>query len=81
MIFIKNIAEYHPYKKRKILTEFDSMIDDILSNKKLSAIVTEPFLRGRRLNISLVFITQSYSAVLFGSLQKMYCKTRLFFSD
>ena len=37
---------------------------DILSNKKLNPIVTELFLRGRKLNISLVFIMQSYLAVL-----------------
>ena len=39
---------------------FDNMIADIESNKKLSLIVTELFLRGRKLNISLVFISQSY---------------------
>ena len=39
------------------------MIDDTLSNKKLNPIVTELFIRGRKLNISLVFITQSYFAV------------------
>ena len=39
------------------------MIADMLSNKKLDPIVTELFIRGRKLNISLVFITQSYFAV------------------
>ena len=39
------------------------MIADVLSNKKLNPIVTELFIRGRKLNISLVFITQSYFAV------------------
>ena len=39
------------------------MIADMLSNKKLNPIVTELFIRGRKLNISLVFITQSYLAV------------------
>ena len=39
------------------------MITDFLSNKKLNPIVTELFIRGRKLNISLVFITQSYIAV------------------
>ena len=39
------------------------MIADMLSNKKLNPIVTELFIRGRKLNISLVFITQSYFAV------------------
>ena len=39
------------------------MIADILSNKKFKPIVTELFIRGRKLNISLVFLTQSYFAV------------------
>ena len=53
----KNIEEYNPNKKQKILIIFDGMITDILSNKKLNPIVTELFIRGRKLNISLVFIT------------------------
>ena len=40
------------------------MITDILSSKKLSPIAMELFIRGRKLNISLVFITQSYFSVL-----------------
>ena len=39
------------------------MISDMLSNKKLNPTVTELFIRGRKLNISLVFITQSCLAV------------------
>ena len=58
----KNIEVYNPNKKRKILIIFDDMIADMLSNKKLNPIVTELFIRGRKLNIS-VFITQSYFAV------------------
>ena len=42
---------------------FDNMIADMLSNKTINPIVTELFIRGRKLNISLVFITQSYIAV------------------
>ena len=42
---------------------FDDIISDILSNKKLNSTVTELFIRGRKLNISLVFITKSYFAV------------------
>ena len=53
----KNIEEYNPNKKRKILIVFDDMIVDMLSNKKLSPIVTKLFITGRKLNISLVFIT------------------------
>ena len=61
---IYNIIEkYNPNKKRKILIVFDDLITDILSNKKLNPIVTELFIRCRKLNISLVFITQSYFAV------------------
>ena len=59
----KNIEEYNPNKKYRILTVFDDMIADILSNKKLNPIVTELFIRSRKLNISLVFITQSYFVV------------------
>ena len=50
-------------KKRKILIAFDEMIAHMLSNKKLNAIVIELFIRGRKLKISLVFITQSSFAV------------------
>ena len=59
----KNIEEYHPNKKRKILIVF-YMIADMLSNKKRNPLVTELFIRGRKLNISLGFITQSCFAVL-----------------
>ena len=47
-------------KKRKTLVVFDDMIVDMLSDKTLNLIVTELFISGRKLNISLVFITQSY---------------------
>ena len=53
----KNIDEYNLSKKRKILTVFDDMIADLSNNKTLNWIVTELFIRGRKLNISLVFIT------------------------
>ena len=59
----KNIEGYNPNKKRKILIAFDDMIADMFSNKKLNPMVTELFIRGRKLNISLVFITQFYFAV------------------
>ena len=49
--------------KKEILIVFDDMIADMESNKKLSPIVTEFFLRERKLNISLVFISQSYFKV------------------
>ena len=50
-------------KKNKILKAFDDMIADMINNKKLKSIVTELFIRGGKLNISLVFITQSYFKV------------------
>ena len=45
---------------RKILIDFDDMIADMINNKKLNSIVTKLFIRGRKLNISIAFITQSY---------------------
>ena len=59
----KNIDEYNSDKENKILIVFDDMIADMIHNKKLNSIVTELFIRGRKLNISLVFITQSYFKV------------------
>ena len=59
----KNTEQYSPKKKRKILSFFDDMIADMLSNKQLNPIETELLIRGRMLNISLVFITQTYFAV------------------
>ena len=63
MIFIKKIEDYNINKKQKILIVFDDMIPDMFSNKKLNPIVTELFIRGRKLNISLDFITQSCFAI------------------
>ena len=59
----KNIEDYNPIKKRKILIVFDDMIADMINNNKLNPVVTELFIRGRKLNISIVFITQSYFKV------------------
>ena len=56
----KNINNYNPDKENKILIVFDDMIADMINNNKLNSTVTESFIRGRKLNISLVFITQSY---------------------
>ena len=50
----KNIDEYNTDKERKILIVFDDMIADMINNKK-NSIVTELFIRDRKLNISLVF--------------------------
>ena len=59
----QNIDDYNPSRKRKILVLFDDMIADIMTNKKFRTIIEELFIRCRKLNISLVFITQSYFSV------------------
>ena len=55
-----NIDDYNPKRKRQILIVFDDMIADIITSKKFQAIIKELFIRCKKLNISLVFITQSY---------------------
>ena len=59
----KNIDEYNPDTENKKLIVFDDVIADMINNTKLNSIVAELFLRRRKLNISLVFITQSYFKV------------------
>ena len=59
----ENINDYNPIRKRKKLIVFDDMIADIMTNKRFQAIIKELFIRCRKLNISLVFITQSYFSV------------------
>ena len=59
----KNIDNYNPDKEKKISIVFDDMIADMIKNNELNSIVTEPFIRGRKLNIYVVFITQSYFKV------------------
>ena len=59
----ENIDDYNPSKKRKILIVSDNMMADIMSNKKVQAMIKELFIRSRKLNILLVFITQSYFSV------------------
>ena len=59
----KNSEDYNLGKKRKILIVFDDMIADMINNKKRNPVVTELFIRGTKLNISIVFITQSYFKV------------------
>ena len=56
----ENLEGYNSTKKRRVLIVFDDMIADMGSNKKLRPMVTELFLKGRKLNISLVSISQSY---------------------
>ena len=60
----QNIDDYNPSKKRKVLIVFHGMIADIMRNKKFQVIIKELFVSCRKLNISLLFITQSYFSVL-----------------
>ena len=55
-----NIDDYNKQRKWKVLIIFDEMIADIMSSKNLKAIISELFIRCRKLNISIIFITQSY---------------------
>ena len=55
-----NIDNYNPTRNRKILIIFDDMIANIMTSKEYKAMIKELFIRCRKLNISLVFITQSY---------------------
>ena len=59
----KNIEDYNLGKKRKVLIVFDDMIADMINNNEVKPVVTELFIRGRKINISIVFITQSYFKV------------------
>ena len=63
MEYSNDMQDVYPIKKRKVLIIFDDMIADMINNNKLNPIVTELFIRGRKLNISIVFITQSYFKV------------------
>ena len=69
-----NINNYNLKRKRKILIVFDDMIADIMANKKFQSIIKELFIRCRKLNVSLAFITQSYE-----NLERMYKRTIFFF--
>ena len=60
---LENIHDYNPSRGRKVLIVFNDMIADIMTNKKFQAIIKELFIRCRKLNISLVFITQSNFSV------------------
>ena len=58
-----NIDDYNATRKKKISIAFDDMVPDLMTNKKFQTIIKELFIRLRKLNISLVFITQSYFSV------------------
>ena len=59
----KNIEECNPKNKLKLLIVFDDMSTNMLSNKKLNQVTTELFIRGKELNIYLVFVAKFYFAV------------------
>ena len=59
----ENIEEFNPRRKWSLLIVFDDLIADMISNRIFSPIVTEIFIRRRKLNISTVFITESYCQV------------------
>ena len=64
-----NTDNYESSGKRKVLIVFDDMIADIMSNKKVQSIIKELFIRCKKLNISLVFVTQSY----FSASKEVFC--------
>ena len=57
---LENINTYNKNRDKKVLIIFDGMIVDIMRSEKCKAIVKELFIRCRKLNISIFFITQSY---------------------
>ena len=59
----KKSEEYNSGKKLIVLIVFGNVIADMTDNKKVNSVVTEVFLRGRILDVSIVFITQSYFKV------------------
>ena len=59
----KSIEDYNSNEKRKVLIVFHDMIADMINNEKLNPIVAKLFIRGRKLNISTVFLTESYFKV------------------
>ena len=62
-VVYENVHDYNSSRKRKILIAFNDMITDIMTNKKFQYIIKELFIRCKKLNISLIFITKSYFSV------------------
>ena len=60
---LSDIEDYNKKRKRKILIIFDDMISHVMSDKKAQQILKDLFIRCRKLNISLCFLTQSYFSV------------------
>ena len=59
----ENINDYNPIRERKKIVVFDDMIADIMTTKQIQAIIKKLFIRYRKLDISLIFITRSYLSV------------------
>ena len=59
----EKVENYNPTKKKKVLIAFDYMIENMRPDKKLKPIFAGMFMRGRKLNLSVSFIWQSYFAV------------------
>ena len=76
-MFIKNIEEYDLGKQSKILIVFDDTVTDMINNKELNPVITELFIRGKKLNISIVFIMQSYFKVPREVILKLQMKKNL----
>ena len=60
---LSNIEDYNKKRRRKVLIIFDDMISHVMSDKKAQEILKDLFIRCRKLNISLCFLTQSYFSV------------------
>ena len=76
-MFIKNIEEYDLGKQSKILIVFDDTVTDMINNKELNPVITELFIRGKKWNISIVFIMQSYFKVPREVILKLQMKKNL----
>ena len=59
----ENVDDHNLNRKRKVLIVFDDMVADIMANKKFQSIIKELFISCRKINILLVFMTQSYFSV------------------
>ena len=73
----KNIEECNPNKKYKLLIVFDNMTAEMFSNNQPNSTVTQLFIRGRKLNIFLVFITKATvpKGVILSSVHRFFMET------
>ena len=61
---LDDVNNYNKNRDKKVLIVFDDMFADIEYNKNFKRIIKELFYRARKINASVVFITQSYFRVL-----------------